>query len=294
MPFKILAAGLNLNIAFSPHQNAAVNNPLPAFGSVDFIFENRKTYQAVSSVDYEEPSLSLRMYFTDDALEASSDSSLTALRFFNGAGQHLQFFQGSTTLTPRLPHGAFSPYFTFDLRPGETTELSFNLLDELGSPVFSSPCTINLEAFQGEALLLYAMLSARPSANPTEIELWMIDPLGRSMPLCSNISALADASLVGSPTVTIFPNPVQNQLNFELAPQVAPSESLQLSISNALGQPLLQRSMLASELSNKNFSLPLPSWPAGNYILRILRPGAKPFSTKFFAAPLDINTALRP
>lgn len=259
MPYKNVPALTDIRVAVSNWRNA---NPLstPPFGTFPIVFENGKTYVAVSGGERGNASAPLNMFFCNYARETTRDASMAGVLFFNGAfnaGTLSVVPTGSTTAWfQNVAYGRFSEFYQ------EMQPISHRLrLMSGGSTLLEFP--LNLDSLRGRTITLYA--TQRPGSNRNGVDIWAAMPNGTTARLASTTST--ENAILPEGGVTVYPNPAQAILNMDII--LKTSTTLDYRIVNALGQTINFRNLGQQHAGRQIYNIDVTGLVTGSYYIRI-------------------------
>jgi Secretion system C-terminal sorting domain/Domain of unknown function (DUF4397) len=258
MPYKNVPALTDIRVAVSNWRNA---NPLstPPFGTFPIVFENGKTYMAVSGGERSNASAPLNMFFCNYARETTRDANMAGVLFFNGA-----FNAGTLNVVPtasttawfqNVAYGRFSEFYQemqpinhrLRLMSGSSTLLEFSL---------------NLDSLRGRTITLYA--TQRPDGNRSGLDIWAAMPNGTTARLAGTT---AENTVLPESGVAVYPNPAQAILNMDITLKSAAIVSCQ--IINVLGQLINLQNLGQQSAGRQIYNIDVTDLVTGTYYIRI-------------------------
>lgn len=212
MPYKNIPADFNFNIAVCPW--TSINSSSP-FGVFPFIFENNKTYSAVTAGTLTNPNYPLEMFFTDGRME-SAPVGRVGITFFNGVYGHPGLDlsitgAGADKDFGEVSYGSFTGYTWTDSAAFDIVINAKNSAND--EVVFAQP--VDLSGFAGQSVTYFFTRLAGVDSNYQGIVLWEAKPDGNTRWLVT----------VGLPQISkntgwnIYPNPVSGGTLFIQIPE---------------------------------------------------------------------------
>ncbi len=252
MPYKYIPGELNMNIAVAPWASLNANN---AYAVFPFVFENMRTYTAVSAGSLTDPSYPLQMYFHTQSREDAPDSNLVGVLFFQGDYSDNTIRvedELGNVLFDGVTYGSFSGYQTLT-----AASHSFKVYSTLTNALLYQTSPINFADAKGKSVTL---VTADNKGKEGHTELWRVNTDGVSNLLSSSVGLWE----LNTHLIYIAPNPVHGFMTIQSDLDHLGSDHNTYTLADIMGRTIR---------SNAGFSfgekIDLQNVANGTYILAV-------------------------